>query len=78
MRLDTPSRILSFRIRLYSEANLPQVGSDSSKNVLFPISSAGIGVFTTASWTELSAPNESKSWHQAEKTASCESFLADW
>ena len=73
-----PSRILSLRMRLYSAAKRPVTGSDSSKNDRLPISSAGIGVLVMESCTDESAPNPSRSWHQAEKTASWASFRALW
>ena len=50
-RFDTPSRILSLRIRLYS-STYPKVRSSiGSKNTFFPMSSRRIGVFTMVSCT---------------------------
>ena len=75
--METPSRILSLRMRLYSSASAAVLPL-SAKNERCPISSAGMGVFTTESWSATSSPMESKSWHHAEKTDSFASLRALW
>ena len=53
-RLDTPSRILSLRMRLYSSTYASRQGSVLGKNVLLPISSAGTGSLVIVTWTLVS------------------------
>lgn len=56
MRLETPSRILSFKIWLYSLAYFSVSVPAALKKRFLPISSSGMGTLAIVSWTHESAP----------------------